>query len=159
MIHDGVDTNEYTNLDLGKNIRKNLNINSNNLLIGMVANLSATMKRHDIFIKMAALLTKKHSHVHFAIFGSEPKAKNNIYNEGYIYAKKIKQLVIDLNIKNQFIWGGFQPQIPELMSAIDILVHPCEVEGFGRIAIESMAAGKPVIGPMEGGIAETVENN
>ena len=159
VIHDGVDTNEYTNLDLGKNIRENLNINSNNLLIGMVANLSATMKRHDIFIKMAALLTKKHSHVHFAIFGSEPKAKNNIYNEGYIYAKKIKQLVIDLNIKNQFIWGGFQPQIPELMCAIDILVHPCEVEGFGRIAIESMAAGKPVIGPMAGGIAETVENN
>ena len=64
-----------------------------------------------------------------------------------------------MNIKNQFIWGGFQPQIPELMCAIDILVHPCEVEGFGRIAIESMAAGKPVIGPMAGGIAETVENN
>ena len=159
VIHDGVDTDEYTNLNLGKNIRRNLNINSSNLLIGMVANLSATMKRHDIFIKVAAILAKKHSNVYFAIFGAEPKAKNNLYNEGYIYASKIKQLVIDLDIKKQFIWGGFQPNIPELMSAIDVLVHPCEVEGFGRIAIESMAAGKPVIGPTAGGIAETVKNN
>ena len=160
VIHDGVDTNEYTNLNLGKNIRKNLNINSNNLLIAMVANLSATMKRHDIFIKVASLLAHKHPHAYFVIFGSEPQAKKNkLYNAGYIYASKLKQLVIDSNINNQFIWGGFQPNIPELMSAIDILVHPCEVEGFGRIAIESMAAGKPVIGPTTGGIAETVKNN
>ncbi len=160
VIHDGVDTSEYTKLNLGKNIRENFNISSNDLLIGMVANLSATMKRHDIFIKVAALLAHKHPQTYFVIFGSEPQAKKNkLYNAGYIYASKLKQLVINSNINNQFIWGGFEPNIPELMGAIDILVHPCEVEGFGRIAIEAMAAGKPVIGPTEGGIAETVKNN
>jgi glycosyltransferase involved in cell wall biosynthesis len=42
------------------------------------------------------------------------------------------------------------------MRSLDILVHPCDVEPFGRIAIEAMAAGTPVVGPKAGGISETV---
>ena len=35
-------------------------------------------------------------------------------------------------------------------------MHPCDIEPFGRIAIEAMAAGTPVVGPNVGGISETV---
>ena len=85
--------------------------------------------------------------------------KKKVYNESYLYAENLKNMVLKLKLKDKFIWGGFRQNIPELMSAIDILVHPCEVEGFGRIAIEAMAAGKPVVGPTTGGISETVKND
>ena len=42
------------------------------------------------------------------------------------------------------------------MNALDVLVHPCNVEGFGRVAIEAMAAQRPVVGPNQGGVAESV---
>ena len=158
VTYDGVDCSQYDNPNLGNSLRQKLNINDNkNLLVGMVANLSATMKRHDIFIKVASLLSKKYPETIFVIFGSEPTQKKSLYNDGYIYANSLKVMVKNLDMGSQFIWGGFQQNIPELMSALDILIHPCEVEGFGRIAIEAMAAGKPVIGPTSGGVSETVK--
>ena len=42
------------------------------------------------------------------------------------------------------------------MSEIDILVHPADSESFGRMAVEAMAAGLPVVGVRGGGIAEIV---
>ena len=159
VIHDGVDINQYIDTTLGLQLRKSLGIRQDDLLVGMVANLSATMKRHDIFIKMAASLSKNYKNTHFVIFGSHPNKKKKVYNESYIYAENLKNMVLKLKLQDKFIWGGFRQNIPELMSAIDILVHPCEVEGFGRIAIEAMAAGKPVVGPTTGGISETVKND
>ena len=42
------------------------------------------------------------------------------------------------------------------MNAIDILAHACDIEGFPRVVIEAIAAGKPVVGPRAGGVAEGV---
>ena len=48
--------------------------------------------------------------------------------------------------------------VPSLYANADIVVFPSLwPEPFGRIAIEAMAAGKPVIGTRIGGIKETVE--
>ena len=48
-------------------------------------------------------------------------------------------------------------QVPEIYAAADIVVFPSIwPEPFGRIAIEAMAAGKPVIGSEIGGIKETI---
>ena len=56
----------------------------------------------------------------------------------------------------RYIFAGFYEDIPQMMDAIDILFHPCDIEPFGRVAIEAMAAGRPVVGPNRGGIAESV---
>ena len=45
------------------------------------------------------------------------------------------------------------------MREIDILVHPLEAESFGRVVVEAMAAGLPVVGVRGGGVGEIVENN
>lgn len=57
---------------------------------------------------------------------------------------------------NSFIWGGVVRNIPEMMAAVDLLVHPTDVEPFGRVAIEAMATGVPVVGAAGGGIAESI---
>lgn len=48
-------------------------------------------------------------------------------------------------------------KLPELIAKHDILVFPSQVpEGLGRVAIEAMAAGKPVIASDIGGMKDTV---
>ena len=44
------------------------------------------------------------------------------------------------------------------MSQIDVLVHPADNESFGRVVVEAMAAGLPVVGVRGGGVAEIVED-
>src|SRR5262249_2158737 len=42
------------------------------------------------------------------------------------------------------------------MSEIDLLVHPADNESFGRVVVEAMAAGLPVVGVSGGGVAEII---
>lgn len=53
-------------------------------------------------------------------------------------------------------WLGPRTDMPQVMSGIDILVSPSRHEGMGRVNVEAMAAGKPVVGSAGTGIAEVV---
>jgi glycosyltransferase involved in cell wall biosynthesis len=52
------------------------------------------------------------------------------------------------------IFLGHQTEVVEVMRAADVLVLPSHREPFGRVVIESLACGVPVIGANVGGISE-----
>jgi glycosyltransferase involved in cell wall biosynthesis len=52
---------------------------------------------------------------------------------------------------------GLQKDIPELMTAMDIIVHSSIApEPFGRVVVEGMLAGKPVVASAAGGVLEII---
>lgn len=143
----------------GKKLRKHMALEENELLVAMVASLSSVWKQHEIFIHAVAMLKDKYPHAKFAIFGPEPQEyANEIYNTPWYYFQSLKGLARELNLEGSLLWGGFYNNVPELMSGIDVLVHTCDSEPFGRIIIEGMAAGKAVVGPDKGGVAETIDD-
>lgn len=50
----------------------------------------------------------------------------------------------------------FRKDIPEITQTIDIAVIPSKWEGFGLVAIEAMACGKPIVATDIPGLAEVV---
>jgi glycosyltransferase involved in cell wall biosynthesis len=55
---------------------------------------------------------------------------------------------------------GFRNDIPDVMNAWDILVHASvRPEPFGRVILEGMLLGKPVIATAAGGVPELIEDN
>jgi L-malate glycosyltransferase len=54
---------------------------------------------------------------------------------------------------------GFQNNLTDLYTLLDVLVVPSLNEPFGRVVIESMANGVPCIGSNAGGIPELIEHN
>ncbi len=51
---------------------------------------------------------------------------------------------------------GFRRDVPDLLGAADLLVHPARVEGFGYAVAEAMAAGLPVVATDASSLPEIV---
>lgn len=157
VIHDGVELDDFHLPDSGLSLRAKLGISPDQFLVGMSASLSSTWKRHDLFIEMASLVAACLPNVSFVVFGSTPRQyRNPAYNRPWRYYQSLQAKVKTIHLENKFYWAGFCDNIPAMMNTLDLLVHPCEIEPFGRVAIEAMAASRPVVGPRSGGIAESV---
>ncbi|MEM9701103.1 MAG: glycosyltransferase family 4 protein [Planctomycetota bacterium] len=53
---------------------------------------------------------------------------------------------------------GTRSDVPRLMAASDLLVHPARQEPFGRVLLEAAAAGLPIVAAPVGGTAEMLRN-
>ncbi len=75
------------------------------------------------------------------------------------YVKKLHQQVAELGLENRIKFLGFRSDIPHLMTACNLVVHTSTApEPFGRVIVEAMLCGKPVIAAKAGGTIELVEH-
>ncbi|MDZ7767289.1 MAG: glycosyltransferase family 4 protein [Melioribacteraceae bacterium] len=106
-------------------------------------------KGHEEFLEAAKIISSQKKNVKFLVVGSES------YGEPE-YAQSIYKLADSYNLKEKLIFTGFREDVPELMGAIDILAVPSHAEAFGNVAIEGMAAGKPVVAANNYGLLDIV---
>ena len=53
---------------------------------------------------------------------------------------------------------GWRDDIPDIMQILDIFVLPSLNEGMGRVLVEAMASGKPIVASKVGGIPDLVKD-
>ena len=68
-------------------------------------------------------------------------------------------LAARLGVQDHVRFLGQRTDIPELLSASDLVVMPSQSEGLGLAAIEALAAGKPVVAYGVSGLREVVSND
>lgn len=66
---------------------------------------------------------------------------------------------LNINQKGKVRFLGWRHDIEEIMQVFDIFVLPSLNEGMGRVLVEAMAAGKPVIASNVGGIPDLVKHD
>jgi glycosyltransferase involved in cell wall biosynthesis len=75
------------------------------------------------------------------------------------YAQTLQQKVDDLGLPDRVRFLGFQTEIVPLMYACDVVAHTSTApEPFGRVIVEAMLCGKPVIAAQLGSALELVES-
>jgi glycosyltransferase involved in cell wall biosynthesis len=99
----------------------------------------------------------------FALLAEEfPNARLGIIgkNENKTYAADLRSQVDELGLARRVHFIGPMPQseLAVNMAQASVLVLPSTSEGLGRVVIEAMATGTPVIGSRVGGIPELVED-
>ena len=83
----------------------------------------------------------------------------DLYGRGVMKDELIR-MIKDHNLDAEIHDNVPYEKVPPIYAGVDIVVFPSIwPEPFGRIAIEAMAAGKPVIGSRIGGIPETIKEN
>ena len=88
-----------------------------------------------------------------------PNAKLNIWGdkEGG-FKRVIHKLVKSLNLDNSVVFHGFEKNSNQIYKDMDILLMCSSCEGFGRVTVEAMQRGIPVIGLNTGGTSELVKD-
>lgn len=141
LIRYGVDYAEFNIKD--QNIREELGINPNDLVVGMVACFKPQKSPRD-FIKLA-FLTKR----------ILPETRFLLVGDG-ILRKETEKLIHKFNLEKQIILTGWRKDIPRILSAIDVFALTSLWEGLPISALEAMASSRPVISTHTGGVAEII---
>ena len=110
-------------------------------VIGMIAQLTPE-KGHDIALRAFSQVVK-----------TVPDARLLIVGEGN-QRGAIEQDIRDLGLGFHTVLTGYRKDIPEILSAVDISLHPSHMDGLPRSLVEAMLAGKPVVATSVGGIPE-----
>ena len=119
-------------------------------VVGIVGRLSHWKGQH-VFIDAAARIAESCPNVRFQIVGAP------LFDE-HDYEQQIREQVRDLNLIAHVEFTGFRNDVPELMRRMSVLVHASITgEPFGKVVIEGMAMGKPVVATAGGGIPEIIE--
>ena len=74
------------------------------------------------------------------------------------YLAVLEARIAELGIERHVCRIGFEPNIRNLFSLSEALVHPSHSEGLGLAILEAMASGLPVVATRCGGPEETVED-
>ncbi|MBC7223288.1 MAG: glycosyltransferase family 4 protein, partial [Anaerolineae bacterium] len=120
-------------------------------VFGMVGRLEP-WKGHEVFLRALARLRERHPEACGLIVGGmEPNSPQ--------YPDELRGLAEGLGLGGAVAFAGYRPDALQLMTGMDAVVH-CSVqpEPFGRVLIEGMAAGKPVIGSAAGAVPEIIED-
>lgn len=115
-------------------VRAELGISPEHIVIGKVARLFH-LKGHEFILAAAANVVRANPNVRFLFVG-----------DGLLRAD-IEGEIARMGLEKHFIFTGLVPptRIPELINAMDILVHTSQWEGLARVLPQGLIAGKPVV--------------
>ena len=148
VIPNGVDVERFNRA--GGFDRARLGLPEECLLVGSIGELR-TLKRHDDFIRAAALVAKKFPEAHFILAGVDPTASGEV-------RKSLEKLVVELGLNDRFNFVGWLDQAEKLLCALDVFVSASETESFGLVIAEAMAAGTAVVATETEGAKEVIED-
>jgi glycosyltransferase involved in cell wall biosynthesis len=86
-----------------------------------------------------------------AVVGCSPPSDDS-------YEGECRQLIESLKIADHVRFTGYRRDVPAWMRSFDVFALPTRSEPFGKVVIEAMAAGCPVVASAVGGIPEIIEN-
>ena len=109
-----------------------------------VANLFR-YKGHLDLVEAAAAVVARRPAVHFLLAGRESGAM-----------EAVRSRIAALGLEGRVHLLGSRRDVPALLAAAAVVVHPSHEEGFPNAVLEAMAAGKAVVATDVGGIPELV---
>lgn len=148
--------NDYFNAtllpDLRIAVRKQLGFSPNEVLILFVGRLVKS-KGIDILFEAMEPLLRDNANYHLIYVGREDGSESP--NDA-ICLHNIKYQILVAGWGDRVHFFGERADVPEIMAACDLLVHPARIEGFGLVLGEALAVGLPVVASDVGGIPEVL---
>jgi glycosyltransferase involved in cell wall biosynthesis len=92
------------------------------------------------------------------LVGSAKFADSATRYDNPTYVRSLEGLIDRLGMGGRVSFLGEREDVPELLSAVDVVMVPSWEEPFGRAVAEAMAMGVPVAATSAGGPAELIDD-
>ncbi len=145
-IHSGVEIDRYMTAEVDiEDKKKSLGLNPKGLVVGTVGWLLPIKGPMHLLNAMAR------------VWQSHPETSLVFVGKGDL-EKELREEALRMQASGRVSFLGWRDDIPEIMQILDIFVLPSLNEGMGRVLVEAMAAGKPVVASRVGGIPDLVKH-
>ncbi len=152
LIHGGFDTQEFSpsavSADRINRLRQKWLVGHKNMPVIVLPGRLTQWKGQDLLIESLALI-KEHDFVALLIGDTV---------ENPSFTRKLKELITTKGLADKVLLVGHCSDMPAALLLADIVVSASSTqpEAFGKVAIEAMAMGKPIVATAHGGSLETV---
>jgi glycosyltransferase involved in cell wall biosynthesis len=145
VIYSGIELNKFIDLPLEEkqNFKKELRIPENSLIVGTLGRL-VPVKGPEFLVEAAKHIISKFPDTFFMLTG-----------DGYLRLD-LEKKALDFGLKENIIFLGWRDDAAKILSVYDVFVLPSLNEGMGRVLVEAMALGKPIVASRIGGIPDLV---
>ena len=146
VIHSGVELSRFSNVPAdGGEMKDRLGIPKGTFVVGTVGRLTH-IKGHKYLIDAARKILLTRPDMTFIFLGD-----GELMND-------LKAQAASSGIYDKVKFLGWREDVAEVMSTFDLFVLPSLNEGMGKVLVEAMAIGKPIIASHVGGISDLVKN-
>ena len=145
-IHSGVDIDRYMSARVNmEEKKKSLEISTKGPVVGTVGWL-LSIKGPMYLLKAMEVIWQTNPEIQLVYVG-----KGELEQEVRAEASR-------MGVSEKVSFLGWRDDIPEIMQVLDIFVLPSLNEGMGRVLVEAMAMGKPIVASKVGGIPDLVKD-
>ncbi|MCX5839559.1 MAG: glycosyltransferase family 4 protein [Deltaproteobacteria bacterium] len=144
VIHSGVDLRTFrADLYPPLEAKALLGIPPGMTVVGTVGRLTP-VKGQEVLIRAASELICRGEKIFLVLLGNGELRQD------------LEQLTIRLGIAEYVRFLGWRSDVARVMAACDVFCLPSRNEGMGKVLVESMAMGKPIVASRIGGIPDIV---
>jgi glycosyltransferase involved in cell wall biosynthesis len=148
LIYSGIEMPVHAAVSERQRVRQSLNIASEALVLGVVANLVAYKGHRDLIDALGLVRAELPQPWIVLAIGRD---------EGI--GTELRRQAEALDIADNIMWLGERSDVEALLTASDIFVLPSHQEGFSNALLEAMAANVAAIATAVGGNIDAVTDN
>lgn len=158
VVYNPVDCARFDRSQLDRDgIRTQLGLSPDALVLAVIGQITPWKGQHEA-VRALGRLRQGGSEAHLLIVGEPKFVSSATRHDNVRYYSELRGLIAAEGVADRVQLLGERSDIPAIMGALDGLLVPSWEEPFGRVVIEAMALGVPVLATSHGGPAEIIRD-
>ena len=157
-IHNPVDIDRYSAGRVDRDrTRADLGLQPDEPVLGVIGQLTP-WKGQETAVRALATVRVAEPKAKLLVVGEARFVSEATRFDNMAYVQRLEELTDQLQLRDAVRFLGHRDDVPDLLAALDVALLPSWEEPFGRVIVEAMAAGTPVIATAVGGPPEIIED-